>query len=226
MKGQKSSGYLKAVRHTFNTELGKAEYELQLTNREVRAMFEGLIEGRFKRCRRMNNAFLKALLSYDLESMNEYMNDISYEMFSYFDVAAYSSERSEPGRFYHGFVLGLMVELKSQYVITSNRESGFGRYDVMLEPRQSAAALNAPMPDAIIIEFKSVRTRRGETLEGAVQAALAQIEAKGCESVLRSKGIPKDRIKKYAFAFEEKRVLIGSALYESREILCRSRVIA
>ena len=169
-------------------------------------MFEGMIEGWFGRCRGVNNAFLKALLSGDLEGMNEYMNDLSYEMFSCFDVGKGISERAEPERFYHGFVLGLMVELKGQYVVTSNRESGSGRYDVMLEPRQGGAGL-----DAFIIEFKSVRTKRGETLEGAVQAALEQIEAKSYEAVLLGKGIPKDKVKKYGFAFEGKKVLIGRA---------------
>ncbi len=169
-----ASGYLKAVRCEFNADLGRAEYELQLTNREVRSMFEGMIEGWFGRCRGVNNAFLKALLSDDLEGMNEYMNDISYEIFSFFDVGRNISERPEPERFYHGFVLGMLVELKDLYAITSNRESGFGRYDVMMLPKKAGA-------DALIIEFKSVRTKRGETLEGAVQAALEQIEKKQYE---------------------------------------------
>ena len=197
-----ASGYLKAVRCEFNADLGRAEYELQLTNREVRSMFEGMIEGWFGRCRGVNNAFLKALLSDDLEGMNEYMNDISYEIFSFFDVGRNISERPEPERFYHGFVLGMLVELKDLYAITSNRESGFGRYDVMMLPKKAGA-------DALIIEFKSVRTKRGETLEGAVQAALEQIEKKQYEAVLRAEGFPKEKIKKYGFAFQGKEVLIG-----------------
>ena len=120
-----ASGYLKAVHHEFNTDLGKTEYELQLTNREVCAMFEGIIGGWFRRCRGVNNAFLQAMLSDDLKGMNAYMNKIALQTFSYFDTGTNPSEQ-EPERFYHGFVLGLMVELADRYVLTSNRESGYG----------------------------------------------------------------------------------------------------
>jgi len=89
-------------------------------------------------------------------------------------------------------------------VITSNKESGFGRYDIMLEPREEGL-------DAYVIEFKSVHAGRGETLEGAVAAALEQIEKKQYEMVLLSRGIPQERIRKYGFAFEGKEVLIGGA---------------
>lgn len=95
-----------------------------------------------------------------------------------------------------------MVELSDRYVVTSNRESGFGRYDVMLEPRKESM-------DAYILEFKSVRESRGETLEAAVQAALGQIEKKQYEAALTAKGIPAGRIRKYGFAFLGKEVLIG-----------------
>ena len=239
-----ASGYLKAVRHTFNVELGKAEYELQLTNREVRAMFEGMIEGWFGRCRGVNNAFLKALLSDDLKSMNAYMNKVALQTFSYFDTGTNPSEQ-EPERFYHGFVLGMMVELADRYVLTSNRESGFGRYDIMLEPKQvnktagasamdaspmdasSASALisdapmqNAPVPDAvinnrggdaIIIEFKVQDAEEEAELSDTVAEALEQIERKKYEAALVARGIPRERIRKYGFAFCGKKVLIGKA---------------
>ena len=165
---------------------------------------------RFGRCRGVRNAFLRALLSNDLEAMNDYMNDISCELFSSFDTGRDSSERAQPERFYHGFVPGMMVELQDRYVITSNRESGYGRYDIMLEPREKsmdAKGMDAKGMDAFVIEFKSVHTRRGETLESAVQAALEQIEKKQYETLLRAKGIPTERIRKYGFAGRE--VLIG-----------------
>ena len=147
------------------------------------------------------NEFVKALLLGDLDAMNEYMNRVSLNMFSYFDTGK-SSFGAEPERFYHGFVLGLMVDLRERYLLTSNRESGFGRYDVMLEPKEKK-------DDAIILEFKVFRPGKEQGLEDTVQAALKQIEEKDYAAALRAKGIPQERIRKYGFAFRGKEVLIG-----------------
>ncbi len=197
-----ASGYLKVVHYEFNTVRGKAEYSLQLTNREVRIMFEHLIEGWFGVCRRVNNAFLQALLADDVKAMNQYMNKIALQMLSYFDTGKKPSEE-EPERFYHGFVLGMMVELADRYVLTSNRESGFGRYDVMLEPREGEEL-------AVIMEFK-VQEEDENELSDTANAALLQIEQKEYQSVLTAKGIPEAHIRKYGFAFCGKKVLIVSA---------------
>lgn len=197
-----AGGYLKAVYARLNTERLEMEYGLELTNLEVRFMFLQMIRGWFGGCRRIQNAFLQALLSDDLEGMNEYMNDVSGALFSYFDTGKNPSEKSRPERFYHGFVLGLMVELQDRYLISSNRESGYGRYDIMLEPREKGG-------NAYIIEFKVVHAKRKETLEDAVRAALEQIEEKQYADILQSRGIEPGRIKKYGFAFEGSRVLIG-----------------
>lgn len=148
------------------------------------------------------NDFIRSLLSDDLDAMNEYMNRVSSATFSYFDTGKHASGKTEPERFYHGFVLGLMVNLEDRYVITSNRESGFGRYDIMLEPRREDL-------DAIVIEFKVYNPRRDKSLEDTVLAALAQIEEKKYVQMLIAKGIPGERIRKYGFAFEGKEVLIG-----------------
>ena len=104
--------------------------------------------------------------------MNQYMNQISLQTFSSFDTGRKPSEDAEPERFYHGFVLGLMVDLAGQYRITSNRESGFGRYDLMLEPK------NPGEDDGIILEFKVFNPKRENSLEDTVQEALRQIEEK------------------------------------------------
>ena len=149
------------------------------------------------------NGFIKALFLDDVEAMNDYMNEFTETMFSTFDVGNKPSEKSAPERFYHGFVLGLLVDLSDHYKVTSNRESGFGRYDVMLQPH------NPVKDDGIILEFKVYNPKRESSLEETVQAALKQIEDKKYEQVLISCGIEKERIRRYGFAFEGKKVLIG-----------------
>lgn len=126
---------------------------------------------------------------------------MSQSVFSCFDTGKKPS-RQEPERFYHGFVLGLMVELRGRYVLTSNRESGFGRYDVMLEPLKSD-------DEAIIMEFKVFQPRKEKELTDTVEAALKQIEDKNYEAVLVTKGIENERIREYGFAFCGSEVLIG-----------------
>ena len=195
-----ASGYLNAVHAEFNPESLEMEYELKLTNLEVRIMFLHMIRGWFGGCRMVHNAFLQALLTDDLEGMNEYMNEVSGEMFSSFDTGKKPSGKAQPERFYHGFVLGLLAELQNRYSVTSNRESGLGRYDIMLEPKKAEDL-------AFVIEFKVVK--RKETLEDGVRSALQQIEDKRYETALRSKGIASERIRKYGFAFEGSKVLIG-----------------
>ncbi|MCD8084265.1 MAG: PD-(D/E)XK nuclease domain-containing protein, partial [Clostridiales bacterium] len=177
-------------------------YELELTNFEVKLMFEHMIRGWFASTASNYNGFIKALLTDDRKSMNAYMNRVALATFSYFDSGNQPSEESEPERFYHGFVLGLMVELRDKYMITSNRESGFGRYDVMLEPRE-------PEDQAIILEFKVFDPEDEKTLEDTVRSALDQIEEKKYATTLVEKGISTERIRKYGFAFRGKRVLIG-----------------
>ncbi len=139
----------------------------------------------------------------DLDAMNEYMNRVAMSTFRYFDTGKQPSGE-EPERFYHGFVLGLMVELAGRYTILSNRERGFGRYDVMLEPLRAE-------DDAYILEFKVYSPRRESSLEETVENALLQIEKKQYEAALKAKGIEDGRIRKYGFAFRGKEVLIGQA---------------
>lgn len=122
--------------------------------------------------------------------------------FSSFDTGNHPSGRTQPERFYHGFVLGLLVELRERYDVRSNKESGYGRYDVMLVPHDKHER-------AVILEFKVFDKEEEGSLKDTVAAALRQIEEKRYEEELLLQGISKAQIYKYGFAFEGKKVLIG-----------------
>ena len=201
-----ASGYLKVSGRAFEERTGHMRYELALTNKEVHIMFADMVQDWFSGSEDYND-FIRALLLDDIKAMNVYMNRVSIEMFSSFDTGRGPSGK-RPECFYHGFVLGLMVELSDRYVITSNRESGFGRYDVMLEPRMAEGGIASN--DGILMEFK-VQDEDERELSDTVRNALRQIEEKGYQSSLIAKGIPEKRIRKYGFAFCGKKVLIGRA---------------
>lgn len=190
-----ASGYLKTI------EIQGDVYELELTNYEVRKMFETMINSWFNVDENYND-FVKSLLNADLESMNEYMEQVAEALFSSFDGGSKPSDKRTPERFYHGFVLGLLVDLRGRYEVLSNRESGFGRYDVMLRPLH-------PEDDGIILEFKIFNPKKEQNMEETVQAALQQIQDKKYEQTLLEQGIGTERIRKYGFAFRGKEVLIG-----------------
>ena len=202
-----ASGYLKVLSHESEGDVElweEADYELTLTNYEVERMFKKMVRGWFAEVKGDYNDFVKSLLSNDIKAMNAYMNRVALSTFSYFDTGKRPS-LDQPERFYHGFVLGLIVDLQDRYIITSNRESGLGRYDVMLEPKKPQE------DDAIILEFKVYDEEDEADLKATVKSALVQIEEKQYAAQLIARGIPKERIRSYGFAFEGKKVLIGDA---------------
>ncbi len=197
-----AGGYLRAENKVFDPETGNFVYELRLTNREVFVMFRNMIKDWFSGDDVPYNDFIKAMLQGDLKIMNRYMNKVALETFSFFDTGNKASKKTSPERFYHGFVLGLMAELAGRYRITSNRESGFGRYDVMLEPQRSD-------DPAFVLEFKVHDPEDGGTLADTVKSAHEQMEEKAYDTELEAGGISKERIRHYGFAFEGRKVLIG-----------------
>ena len=198
-----ASGYLRV--ETFRTEgrLNKKIYSLKLTNYEVEQMFGAMIERWFGGADVPYNEFINAMLNGDIESMNEYMNRVTRGVISYFDTGKTPSDE-EPERFYHGLVLGLMVDQVDNYILNSNRESGYGRYDIMLEPIDKT---NEKYP-GIVIEFKVINPRKESSLEETVAVALKQIEEKNYDAELIKRGVKEENIHHYGFAFKGKEVLI------------------
>ena len=200
-----ASGYLK-VESTEPLDAmreNECKYELALTNREILFMFRKMILRWFSPAKMETNEFIRALISGDIESMNAYINKVTLKIISYFDTGNSPSDE-EPERFYHGFVLGLMVDQTENYIITSNRESGYGRYDIMLEPIDKT---NEKYP-GIVIEFKVINPRKENTLEETVASALEQIEEKNYDAELIKRGVKEENIHHYGFAFKGKEVLI------------------
>ena len=200
-----ASGYLKVISSDKLTgdRTKSVMYKLALTNFEIKLMFEDMILHWFSPAKNETNEFIKALICGDIESMNAYMNKVALKTISYFDTGNVPSDE-EPERFFHGFVLGLMVDQSENYIITSNRESGFGRYDIMLEPKDK----QTQKYPGIVIEFKVINPRKENSLEETVEAALKQIEDRNYDTELINRGVNKENIHHYGFAFKSKEVLI------------------
>ena len=137
---------------------------------------------------------LKALITKDVEVFGGFFERFVLNNVSYFDVSG-----TEPEKVYHAFVLGMIVSLNNEYEVKSNKESGYGRYDVMLIPRDSSKL-------GIIIEFKKIDDFMKKSIETGIQEALKQIEENKYEAELIDRGV--DDILKLAIVFKGKKVKI------------------
>jgi len=199
-----ATGYLRVIRTEEEEFEDNVKYTLGLTNLEVKKMFRKMIKNWFGgNAGVYYNEFINSLLNDNVRKMNTFMNKVALNTFSSFDSGNKPSEQAEPERFYHGFVLGMVVNMADTYKIRSNRESGFGRYDVMMEPLDRKGK-------AFIFEFKVLDPDEDEqTLEDTLASAHAQIEEKQYEAELIAEGFLPGQIRKYGFAFQGKNCLIG-----------------
>ena len=197
-----ASGYLKVCEVEYRGMMGKPWYHLAVTNMETLSMFTGMFTGWFADKSTNYNSFVKAFISGNVKEMNIYMKDVALSTISNFDSGMHPSSVSEPERFYHGLVLGLLSELYDTYEVKSNRESGYGRYDVMVIPKIDK------QKDAMILEFKVCDIDTEGTLEDTAEAALQQIKERQYDAELIARGIDRKHIRHYGFAFQGKKVLI------------------
>ena len=194
-------GYIKADNVVRILEY--TECDVSVTNKEVMSMFETQILGMFEEGSVYYNDFVNALLRQDANEMSDILLDLTYTSMSYFDVGNCRAKHI-PENFFHGLVLGLIVSLKDRYRIVSNRESGRGRYDIALYPKQEDL-------DTFIMEFKVCDERTENSLEQTAKNALRQIKEKKYEADLLAAGIPAARICELGIAFQGKEVLVIKA---------------
>lgn len=188
------SGYLKPIKQELIR--GKIKCDLKIPNEEVHIFYENLIEKWFKESLTSQNynTMLKALITKDIETFDEIFTEFIMRNMSYFDVSG-----KEPEKVYHAFVLGMIVSLNNEYEVKSNKESGYGRYDVMLIPRDASNL-------GIIIEFKRIKETNSKTIKTGIEEALKQIEENKYEAELIDRGV--GDILKLAIVFKGKKVKI------------------
>ena len=185
------TGYLKV---TGVVDLVNKIYKVKLPNLEIKSLFAEIIDNWFRNKVIGNdlNSIMKDLITLNLEEFKEKFQILTMQMFIYLDVGENTAEN-----FYHAFVLGMLVALKDSYYVNSNRESGMGRYDIMLEPKDKNG-------NSFIMEFKVYKEEKEKTIEETIENAKKQIEEKQYETTLREKGF--NNITKIVFAFKGKNV--------------------
>ena len=185
------TGYLKV---TEVVNLAEHIYKVKLPNYEIKLLFQQIINDWFRNKVIGNDlkSILKDLITLNLKEYEKKFDILVREMFSYMDVGENTAEN-----FYHAFVLGMLVGLKDTYYVNSNRESGIGRYDIMLEPKDKNE-------NSFIMEFKVLEDKEEKTIKETIENAKKQIEEKGYEQNLRERGFK--NITKMVYAFKGKEV--------------------
>jgi hypothetical protein len=188
-------GYLKQTAKRRHAASGKFFYTLSIPNEEVKTTYTAIIDNYFadKVDRKKLDIMLKALIDGDILLFEKILKMVVLSIFSYHDFSG------EPEKVYHALVTGLLIWITDTHEIKSNRESGYGRYDIVIIPRD-------PFQTGYVIEFKSVEQDENETVENALEAALAQIEKKKYDTELVERGIK--QIKKLAIVFSGKEVFV------------------
>ena len=185
------TGYLKIVE---TVDIVEGIYKVKIPNYEIKALFQNIIKDWFRDKVIGNdlNSILKDLITLNLKEFEKKFRILVVQMFSYLDVGENTAEN-----FYHAFVLGMLVGLKDSYYVNSNRESGMGRYDIMLEPKDKNA-------NSFIMEFKVLEDLEENTIEDTIESAKNQIIEKQYEQNMLERGFT--NITKMVFAFRGKEV--------------------
>ena len=185
------TGYLKV---TDVVDLAEHMYKVKIPNFEIKLLFQEIIDDWFRNKVIANDlkSILKDLVTLNLDEFEKKFKILVSQMFSYMDIGENTAEN-----FYHAFVLGMLVGLKDTYYVNSNRESGIGRYDIMLEPKEKNG-------NSFIMEFKVLENEAEKTIEDTIENAKRQIEEKGYEANLKERGF--SNITKMVFAFKGKEV--------------------
>ncbi len=188
-------GYLKQIARRRDDISEKTYYTLSIPNKEVRATYTGIIDRYFssKIENKKLEIMLNALIEGDIKLFEKMLRKVVLAVFSYHDFSG------EPEKVYHALVAGLLIWISNTHEVKSNRESGYGRYDIMIIPRD-------PTRIGYVIEFKTVDKEDNETADAALDVALEQIEERKYETQLKEKGIK--NIKKLAIAFSGKQVYV------------------
>jgi hypothetical protein len=188
------TGYLKVIS---KERIGIRDYyKLSIPNLEVTTLYYGLIETWFKDTITKENydVMLNSLVNGDIKIFGKLLKQFVLKSISYFDVGGYEGEKV-----YHAFVLGMLISLNDSHEVISNRESGYGRYDVMIIPKDVSKL-------GIVIEFKKLDPDDDETLEETADMALKQIKEKKYSTTLEDRGVK--NIKEIGIVFKGKELYI------------------